>query len=143
AAICGAPRALTHWAELLNLDDVQIVDVCTPPQFHRDVVLAALASGKDVVCEKPLATTLTEMDEIVDAADDARGKLTVMHQLRYHPMYQRLKWLVDNGRLGKLCLARQIRYDAPPVALVEKGAWGGWRSSGGGVVMTKAIHQLD
>jgi predicted dehydrogenase len=143
AAAFGVPRVHADWAELLKSDEVQIIDVCTPPQFHREVVLAALRAGKHVVCEKPLTPTLGEMDEIIQAADGARGKLTVVHQQRFQPPYQRLKWLVDHGHLGKLCLARQIRYDAPIPELVARGVWGDWRLAGGGVVMTKAIHQLD
>jgi predicted dehydrogenase len=143
AADFGVPHALTDWAELLKRDEVQIVDVCTPPQTHGEVVVAALRAGKHVVCEKPLAPTLAELDEIVQAADEAPGKFAVVHQLRFDPAYRRLKWLVDNGRLGKLCLARQLRFDSPPAPLVERGVWGGWQTAGGGVVMTKAVHQID
>src|SRR6516162_6067048 len=65
AAAFGVPRVLTDWAELLKSDEVQIVDICIPPQFHREVVLAALRAGKHVVCEKPITPTLGEMDEIL------------------------------------------------------------------------------
>jgi predicted dehydrogenase len=139
----GVTRALTSWGDLLKIDEIGIVDVCTPPGTHREVVIAALRAGKHVVCEKPLTPTLEEMDEVSAVADQSSGKLTAVHQLRFQSGYRRLKWLVANGHLGKICLARQIRFDPPPKALVEKGVWGGWRSAGGGVVMTKAIHQLD
>jgi predicted dehydrogenase len=143
AAVFGVPHVLTDWEKLLGTDGVQIVSVCTPPQTHRDVVLAALRAGKHVVCEKPLTLTLGETEEIVRAAGEAPGKVTVVHQLRFQPEYRRLKWLVEKGHLGRLCLARQLRYDPPPAALLEKGVWGSWRLAGGGVVMTKAIHQVD
>jgi predicted dehydrogenase len=143
AARFVVPHALGDWAELVNRDDIQIVDVCTPPETHSAVVLAALRTGKHVVCEKPLAPTLAELDEIVRAAGAAPGKLAVVHQLRFDPIYQRLKWCVDRGYLGKLCFVRQVLYDAPPPPLVEKGVWGQWRMAGGGVVMTKGVHLMD
>jgi UDP-N-acetyl-2-amino-2-deoxyglucuronate dehydrogenase len=143
AARFGVARAVADWAELLKRNDVSIIDVCTPPATHRDIVLAALAAGKHVVCEKPLAQNLAEADEIVEAADAASGRLTVVHQARCRDDYRRLKWLVDNKWLGRVCMAHQVRFDAPPPMLVAKGAWGGWQYAGGGVVMTKAIHQLD
>ncbi|MCE9556472.1 MAG: Gfo/Idh/MocA family oxidoreductase [Planctomycetes bacterium] len=135
--------ALTSWQEVLDRDDVDIVDICTPPSTHREIAVAALDRGKHVVCEKPLAVHLADADAILAAASKSNGKLLVVHQLRYHPQYQRLKWLVENQHLGKIHLVRVQRYDPPPKHLVAQGVWGRWDLAGGGVLMTKAIHELD
>ena len=139
----GIPNVATDWRGILDRDDVDIVDVCTPPKFHAEIVIAALQAGKHVVCEKPLAPNLAEVDRILEAEAVSTGKLLVVHQLRCQPSNQRLKWLVDGGHLGCVCFARALRYDAPPADLVERGVWGSWELAGGGVLMTKAIHQLD
>jgi predicted dehydrogenase len=137
------PVVASDVAELMANPDVDVIDVCVPPLHHAPVVIAALNAGKHVVCEKPLATSLADADRILESERVAKGKLCVVHQMRFHPVYQRLKWLTEGKHLGSLCLARVVRYDQPPRALVERGTWGRWDQSGGGVVMTKAVHQLD
>lgn len=135
--------AVSDWKELVARSDIDIIDICTPPKFHAEIAIAALDAGKHVVCEKPLAPNLAACDEIVEAAKRSTGLLTVSHQFRGTVEARRLKWLMDVGHLGKACLARVRRYDAPPMNLVRQNRWGNWIDDGGGVLMTKAIHQLD
>jgi predicted dehydrogenase len=137
------PLACTDWQDLIKRDDLDIIDVCTPPRFHKEIAVGALKAGKHVVCEKPLGPNLADVDEILQAEADSAGKLLVVHQLRYSIFYQRLKWLITAGHLGKIHFARVQRYDPPPAELVKQGTWGNWELAGGGVLMTKAIHQLD
>jgi UDP-N-acetyl-2-amino-2-deoxyglucuronate dehydrogenase len=137
------PLVATDWRELMDRQDITIIDVCTPPRFHKPVVLAALHAGKHVVCEKPLAISLFDCDEITRVAEASAGKFTTVHQLRYHPGYMRLKRLIDGGYLGRVCFARQVHYSPPPRHLIDNGLWGDWELTGGGVVMTKAVHHLD
>ena len=137
------PFHTTDWRELLDKTNAEIISVCTPPKSHREIAVAALRAGKQVICEKPLALSLAEVDEIIRVADECSGKLTVVHQLRFSPELQRLKWLVEGNHLGPIRFARCLRYDRPPKHLVEKGLWGTWDLAGGGVLMTKAIHQVD
>ena len=135
--------AVSDWKELIARDNIDIIDICTPPKFHAEIAIAALDAGKHVICEKPLAPNLAACDEIVEAAKRSTGLLTVCHQFRGTVEAQRLKWLMDVGHLGKAYLARVRRYDAPPMNLVRQNRWGNWIDDGGGVLMTKAIHQLD
>ena len=135
--------AVSDWKELIARDNIDIIDICTPPKFHAEIAIAALDAGKHVICEKPLAPNLAACDEIVEAAQRSTGLLTVCHQFRGTVEAQRLKWLMDVGHLGKAYLARVRRYDAPPMNLVRQNRWGNWIDDGGGVLMTKAIHQLD
>lgn len=140
---CGAPEALTDYRVLLDRPDIDVIDICTPPRFHREIAVASLEAGKHVVCEKPLAANLADADAILAAEAASKGRLLTVHQLRFHPEFRRLEWLVRSGHLGKINLARVHRYDPPPKELVERGVWGSWELAGGGVLMTKAIHQLD
>lgn len=143
ARVSGIPNASSDWRELLDGDGVDVVDICTPPKYHAEVAIAALRAGKHVICEKPLAPTPAECDAIVRAAEESTNQLLTVHQYRYHPQNQRLKWLVDGGHLGRVCFARVVRYNPPPRSLVQAGVWGQWELTGGGVLMTKAVHQLD
>lgn len=139
----GIGHVATDWRELIDREDVDVIDICTPPAFHREVAIAGLVHGKHVICEKPLAVSLAECDAILEAAERSNGRLLVVHQLRFLPWYQRLAWLVREGHLGRVHFARVQRYDPPPKQLVERGVWGNWQLAGGGMLMTKAIHQLD
>lgn len=139
----GVRHVATDWRELIDREDVDVVDICTPPAFHREVAVAALANGKHVICEKPLAISVADCDAIMNAAERSSAKLLVVHQFRRLPFYLGMKWLLEEGHLGALHFARVQRYDPPPKHLVEQGVWGSWKLAGGGMLMTKAIHQLD
>lgn len=138
-----AEDVFDDWRYVVDRKDIDIIDVCTPPISHRDIVIAALSSGKHVICEKPLAVSVSDCDAIVECAKSASGKLLVVHQIRSHPFYKRLQWLIDQNILGEIHFARVQRYDPPPIHLVKTGSWGNWQISGGGILMTKAIHQMD
>ncbi|MDQ3428494.1 MAG: Gfo/Idh/MocA family oxidoreductase, partial [Actinomycetota bacterium] len=116
AAICGRDEAgvreaadtlgwesyETDYRELIARDDVGLVDVVTPGNTHREIVLAALEAGKHVICEKPLANTLAEAKEMVTAARESGTVNTVCFNYRRAPAVQLAKKLVDEGRLGTI-----------------------------------------
>ena len=92
----------TDYRRLIERDDVGLVDVVTPGNTHREIVLAALEAGKHVVCEKPLANTLAEAKEMLDAARRAGTINTVCFNYRRAPAVQLAKKLIDEGRLGTI-----------------------------------------
>jgi len=116
AAICGRDDAgvkeaadslgweshETDYRRLMERDDVGLVDVVTPGNTHREIVLAALAAGKHVICEKPLANTLAEAGEMLAAARNAGTINTVCFNYRRAPAVQLAKKLIDEGRLGTI-----------------------------------------
>src|SRR3990172_8052344 len=84
------PFTCSNYNDLLARPDVDIVDICTPPSLHEEMVLAALRAGKHVLCEKPLAHSLASADRIIEAARQYPGKLSVIYQLRYSPEARRI-----------------------------------------------------
>ena len=68
------PRRTRSFDEVLRMDDVDIVDICTPAALHFGQILAALAAGKEVVCEKPLVGSLAEIDQVIAAEKGRRGE---------------------------------------------------------------------
>jgi predicted dehydrogenase len=137
------PRRTKSFAEVLAMKDVDIVDICTPPALHREQVLAALAAGKEVICEKPLVGSLAEVDEIIAAERQAKGSVMPIFQYRYGDGVQKAKRLIDLGIAGKPYLAtaetawkRTAAYYAVP--------WRGkWATELGGTLVTHAIHIHD
>jgi predicted dehydrogenase len=129
--------------EVLRMEDVDIVDICTPPALHVAQTLVALAAGKEVVCEKPLAGSLGELDRIIAAEAEAPGRVMPVFQYRYGNGLQKAKRIIELGIAGKPYLAtvetswrRSAEYYETP--------WRGRRATElGGVLLTHAIHSHD
>ncbi len=92
----------TDYRRLIGRDDVGLVDVVTPGNAHREVVLAAFEAGKHVICEKPLANTLAEAGEMLAAARRAGTVNMVCFNYRRAPAVQLAKKLIEEGRLGTI-----------------------------------------
>jgi len=104
ASAFGAERAFADLSELLEADEVEVVHVCTPNGTHREIVKAALAAGKHVICEKPLATCASDAEELATLARRSGLRCAVAFAYRYHPVVSRARMLVNNGALGALHL---------------------------------------
>ncbi len=139
----AVPRRTPSFDEVLRMDDIDIVDICTPPALHIGQILAALAAGKEVVCEKPLAGSLADLDRVAAAEKKAPGRVMPVFQYRYGNGLQKAKRIIDLGLAGKPYLGtvetawkRTAAYYATP--------WRGrWESELGGVLLTHAIHAHD
>jgi len=92
----------TDYSRMLERDDVGLVDISSSGDTHHDFALAALEAGKHVLCEKPLANTLTEAREMVEAARHAGTVSMVCHNYRRVPAVQLAKRFIDEGRLGEV-----------------------------------------
>ncbi len=92
----------TDYRALVQRDDIGLVDVATIGNTHHDIVIAALRAGKHVLCEKPLANTLSEAREMVAAARDAGTVNVVCFNYRRAPAVQLAKKLAEEGRLGEI-----------------------------------------
>ena len=139
-----APYAYADHRQLLERQDVDIVSIATPPATHEQLIIDSLGAGKAVICEKPLAHTLESADRIIEAAQKYPGKLGIVYQMRYTPEARKVIWLRDRGWLGELRYGRWSSLWCFEGAQEGKsGWWGRWSVAGGGVVMTKFIHELD
>ncbi|MFF9157956.1 Gfo/Idh/MocA family protein [Streptomyces sp. NPDC014846] len=95
----------TDWRALIARDDVDLVDICTPGDSHAEIALAALAAGKHVLCEKPLANSAAEAETMTRAAEEAygRGQLAMVgFNYRRVPATALARRMVADGRLGTL-----------------------------------------
>ncbi|GHJ45551.1 oxidoreductase [Catellatospora sp. TT07R-123] len=105
AARLGWDEHVTDWRELIARDDIDVIDVCTPGDSHAEIAIAALAAGKHVLCEKPLANTVAEARAMVAAAEAARaqGVRTICgFNYRRVPAVTLMRQMVEAGRLGTI-----------------------------------------
>ncbi len=119
-------------------DDIAAVVVVTPTPEHAAPCLAAAAAGKHIFCEKPLARTLDQGREIVDATSRAGVKLMVGHVLRYFPAYLTAHRYIQEGGLGQVGMARMSRINVLPPS-----PWYGDYVKSGGALHDLSIHDLD
>jgi len=101
----GWAEAETDWRALVERDDIDLVDICTPGDSHAEIALAALAAGKHVLCEKPLANTVAEAEAMVRAAEEGRARghnAMVGFNNRRVPATALARRMVEEGRIGTL-----------------------------------------
>lgn len=105
-ALAAASVPLTTYAELLARDDVHLVYISLPNHLHEEWACRALAAGKHVLCEKPLATSVDAVARMVGAARAAGRLLYESIMFLHHPQHRVVKEFVDGGRIGTLRLLR-------------------------------------
>ncbi|PZE21207.1 Gfo/Idh/MocA family protein [Paenibacillus xerothermodurans] len=93
---------VTDWRELLARDDIDVLDINAPSDVHKEIALAGASAGKHLFCEKPLALTLDDAREMLQAAEAAGVKHMVGFNYRFAPAVRLAKKLVEEGRLGQI-----------------------------------------
>src|SRR5215475_10547906 len=104
-AFMGKAESTTDWRTLVDRDDIDLIDVCTPGDSHAEIAIAALRAGKHVLCEKPLGNTVAEAEAMVEAASAARAAgVRAMCGFNYRrvPALALLREMVAAGRLGEI-----------------------------------------
>jgi len=121
------------------LAEAEFVDIVTPSPTHKEIALAAIKAGKNVICEKPLTLTAADSHEVIDAAQAAGVRLYPAHVVRYFPAYKAAYDAIQAGRIGEVAVARFYRQASSP-------AGAGWYrevARSGGVIMDLMVHDLD
>ncbi|WP_151733966.1 Gfo/Idh/MocA family protein ['Paenibacillus yunnanensis' Narsing Rao et al. 2020] len=102
AAQLGWEEAVTDWRELVAREDIDLIDINAPSDAHKEIALAAARAGKHIFCEKPLALSLADSREMLEAAEAAGILHMIGFNYRFSPAVKLAKRLVDSGRLGKI-----------------------------------------
>ena len=143
AAEFGVPYT-TDVDELLARADIDVVSICVPSGLHAEIGARAAAAGKHVVVEKPIDIALEAADRLIAACHDHGVVLTVISQHRFGPAVQRLRGLIDGGRLGRLILGDAIIKWYRSQEYYDSGDWRGtWSLDGGGCLMNQGVHYTD
>lgn len=98
----GYQSVETDWKNIIARDDIDAVDICTPNNMHAEIAIAAAEAGKMILCEKPLARTLAEAQQMVDAIEKAGVNNTVWYNYRRIPAVTLAKQIIDSGKLGRI-----------------------------------------
>ncbi len=138
----AADLNVPHWVawEDAPLSEVDLVDVASPTPTHAGYVEAAAASGKAILCEKPLALTVEEAEAIASAVHRGGVRLAVGHVVRYFPAYRRAHDLVVAGDLGAVAVAHLYRGGAFPRGHRD---WYQDRRQSGGPLLDLSLHDFD
>lgn len=140
----GFEVATDEWRRLIERDDIHIIHVCTPNKFHREQVLAALAAGKHVYCDKPLCMNREEADEIAAALPAARGVHQMALHNRFFPATMKAKELVEGGVLGDVLGLRASYLHSGSVDPAAPLKWKLDASlAGGGALFDVGSHVVD
>jgi predicted dehydrogenase len=138
----GVPAAVGRIEDLLEMEDLDAVDLCTPNYLHAPMAVAALEAGKHVLCERPLARSYAEASAMAKAAKKADRVLACAVQHRFRPDAQLLRRFVEKGDLGDVFMAKagwlrlKTQWDSDEWRRLK-------RESGGGVVMDLGFQMLD
>lgn len=127
--------------KLVQRDDVDLVYIATPPFLHYEQALAALDAGKHVICEKPLAVTLLQADEMLRRADGAGLLLVANLMQRYNPLFDIVRRLIESGPLGEVLHGYFENYAADEGLPLEHWFWD--REKSGGIFVEHGVHFFD
>ncbi len=144
----GYESTETDWRALVERDDIDAIDICTPNDLHKDIAIAAAAAGKMILCEKPLARNPEEGAEMCKAVEDAGVMNTVWYNYRRLPAVTLAKNIVDEGRLGKIFHYRaNFLQDWTIAEDLPQGGEALWRldidAAGSGVTGDLLAHCID
>lgn len=147
AARLGWSESSGDWRALLERDDVHVIDICTPGDTHAEIAIAALAAGKHVLCEKPLANSVQEAEQMAAAAQEAssRGvRAMVGFSYRRVPAIGLARQLVEDGRIGEI---RHVRAQYLQDWIADPEAPLSWRldkeKAGSGALGDIGAHIID
>lgn len=144
-AFCGKYKikAFSSVEELLE-SDIDVVSICTPSGLHAPLAVKVANAGKHIIVEKPMAITLEQADEIIEACEKNGVKASVVSQLRFTPALKRLKSAIDENLLGTIVSGDIYMKFFRSQDYYDQSGWRGtWKMDGGGALMNQGIHGID
>ena len=124
--------------EFLCSEQIELVVVALPSFLHADATIAALETGKHVVCEKPMAASLADADRMIAAAHRSAGILSIFQNRRYAPDYLTVRRVIDSGLLGRI-----VQINMTGSGFSRRWDWQTLKQFGGGSLNNTAVHYLD
>lgn len=127
--------------EMFKNEELDLIDVCVPTYAHAEVTIAALEYGAHVMCEKPMALSLTEAKTMFDAAKKSDKFFMTAHVVRFFAAYRYLKEVIDSKKLGKV-----VSFEMKRLSTIPDWSHKDWlrdRSKSGGSLLDLSIHDYD
>ena len=140
----GAPKWFETWQDLVVDDEIDAVYVATPVYLHAEQTIRAAEAGKHVLCEKPMAMDRSECQRMIDAAKANNVRLGVAYYRHFYPVVERIKKLIQNGRIGLPVYAQVRNHERFNRRPGEPRYWLLVKSlSGGGPMMDMGCHRIE
>ncbi|NLO82594.1 MAG: Gfo/Idh/MocA family oxidoreductase [Clostridiales bacterium] len=127
--------------EMLEKEELDFVDIALPTYLHAEASIKALNKGIHVLCEKPMALTVEECRQMIEAAEKNNKKLMIAQCLRFWPEYEYLKECVETNRFGKVLSGYFFRGGSTP-----RWSYQNWllkKEKSGGVILDQHVHDVD
>lgn len=139
----GIPQSHRDWRVLLDDAEIDVVDICTPPALHAEMIVACMGAGKHVICEKPLFGSVAEVDEMAALVERAGVRFMPVFQYRYGMGIRKLLHLLGRGLAGRPVLTTVETHWWRPPAYFEVEWRGRWATELGGGFLGHAVHAHD
>jgi len=144
ARACSADHVSTDYRQALQDAEVDAVSICLPHALHAQVAVEAAEAGKHILCEKPIAATLAEADQMIASAERAGVVLMIAENVRYEPLYQKARELLQDRAIGQPALIQMTRECYLVQSLLEERPWFLDRQmAAGGIMMSGGIHDFE
>jgi len=130
-------KAYEDFDSLIKDEEVELIVVATPSHLHASCTIKALEAGKNVVCEKPMATNLTEADEMLRVARETKKLLTIFQNSLFSPDYLKVKEIIQSGKLGRIVLIKIYRH-----SFGRRWDWQTLKKFGGGELRNNGVHLI-
>lgn len=135
--------AVKDFHDILSDDRIDAVSICLPPSLHAPTAVDCLNGGKHVICEKPMAGSLEECDQMIRAAEENGKILSIVTQNRYKTPHMKTKWLLDAGAIGPVLFASINSFWWRGENYYDLWWRGTWEKESGGCVTNHAVHHID
>jgi len=140
----GVAHHFTNWRELLEMEELDVVSICTPPHLHHEMTIESLKAGKHILCEKPLSTNLAHAQEMQDHVEESGLIAMVDLVFRYIPSRAYMVELIKNGYLGDIYQFDITVRNASRLNPRTRGYnWWSSLKQGGGVLNALGAHYID
>ena len=133
-----ACKAYSDLDQLIGDDEIELAVIATPSYLHAPQTIKALKARKKVVCEKPMAPSLTEADDMIEVAGNTGSLLTIFQNRRYDPDFLKLREVIESGKLGRIVLVKISSH-----SFGRRWDWQTLKKLGGGELRNTGPHAID
>ncbi|WP_026908031.1 Gfo/Idh/MocA family protein [Paucisalibacillus globulus] len=133
----------SNFHDILTDKEIDIVVIATISSLHANMAVEALLHNKHVILEKPLALSISDAQKILQVAREQEKYILVCHQLRYRPVFRKIKNIIEDGSLGELYLGVASMRIHRPNSYYKESNWKGSWEKDGGMLLNQGIHLID
>lgn len=136
-------KIYSSYKDMLEKEDIDLVSVCTPPYVHAEISIECMKAGMNILCEKPMASSLEECDKMLQTAKETGKTLGIVAQNRFRSAIMNLKKTLDADMIGKIRWVDVDSYWWRGHSYYDLWWRGTWETESGGCTLNHAVHHID